>query len=137
MEMKKTFKCSLKCLTDVREMVGRFCSENSIGEIPCGEIELAVNEACTNIITHGGLNNEKESFSLSLERIKKMLAIVIRDPGKPYNFNQVNTVKSRKEFKEKRPRSGMGVYIIRQLVDAVMYHRLPDNTNELKLIKNL
>jgi len=137
MEMKKSFKTSLRCLSDVRDMVGLFCRENGIDDIKGSEIELAVNEACTNIITHGGLNSDKESFSLSLEKIKKMLAIVIKDPGKPYNFNQVNTVKNRKEFKEKRPRSGMGVYIIRQLVDAVMYHRLPDNTNELKLIKNL
>jgi anti-sigma regulatory factor (Ser/Thr protein kinase) len=137
MEMENKFKSSLKSLSDVREAVGRFCQEFDIDKIKCSEIELAVNEACTNIITHGGLDPEKDSFSLSLEKAKKMLVIIIRDPGKPYNFNQVNTVKSRKEFKEKRPRSGMGVYIIRQLVDAVMYHRLPDNTNELKLIKNL
>jgi anti-sigma regulatory factor (Ser/Thr protein kinase) len=137
MELKKNFKCSFKSLSDIRNLINRFGQDNGIDPIKCSEIELAVNEACTNIIAHGGLNPEKDGYSLSLEKIKKMLVVVISDPGKPYNFNQVSTVKNRKEFKEKRPRSGMGVYIIRQLVDAVMYHRLPDNTNELKLIKNL
>lgn len=134
--MTKSFKCSLRSLSDMRDQVIQFCRDNGVDAIKSSETELAVNEACTNIITHGGLNPEKDSFSLSLEKVRKMIVIVIRDPGKPYNFNQVNTVKNRKEFKERRPRSGMGVYIIRQLVDAVMYHRLPDNTNELKLIKN-
>ncbi len=137
METKKSFRCLLKSLSEVRDLIRNFCSENDIDKIKESEIELAVNEACTNIITHSSLNPEKDNFSLSIEKIKKMLVVVINDFGKPYNFNQVNTVKSRREFKEKRPRSGMGVYIIRQLVDAVMYHRLPDNSNELKLIKNL
>lgn len=135
--MEQTFKCSLKSLSDVREMVNTFCRDNGVDPIKTSEVELAVNEACTNIITHGELNQDDDSFTLSLEKAKKMVVAVICDPGKPYNFNQLNTVKNRKEFKEKKPRSGMGVYIIRQLVDAVMYHRLPDNRNELKLIKNL
>jgi len=75
---------------------------------------------------------------MALEKKESMIVITIMDQGRKYDFNRLKTVRDKGHLKESRPRSGMGVYIIRQLVDAVMYNYLPDiKSNELKLIKNI
>jgi len=134
--MEKKFPASLDCLEELRAFVRGFCAEQRLNDILTGELELAANEAATNIIEHAGLKS-KDHFTLALEKEKKRLSLTFRDPGKPYDFGRVATVKGAKDIQKKRPRSGMGVYIIRQLVDAVIYNALPNRQNQLQLIKNL
>ncbi|MFH0919739.1 MAG: ATP-binding protein [Fibrobacterota bacterium] len=134
--MEKSFNASLDCLDALRSAVREFCAANRMGELLCSELELAANEAATNIIEHAELK-ARDHFTLSLEKDKKRLIITFRDSGKPYDFSRVTTVNGAGDIQKKRPRSGMGVYIIRQLVDAVIYNALPDHRNELQLIKNL
>jgi anti-sigma regulatory factor (Ser/Thr protein kinase) len=134
--MEKTFNASLDCLDELRTMVREFCATHRLNDNLCSELELAANEAATNIIEHADLK-PKDRFTMSLEKDKKRLVITFRDPGKPYDFGRVATVKGASDIQKKRPRSGMGVYIIRQLVDAVIYNALPNRQNQLQLIKNL
>lgn len=134
---RKSFLCSLKSLSDVRETVETFCADLRVPDVVEGELELAANEACTNIVEHGGLNPDQDTFELSLERDNEAVVMTIRDKGRKYDFNRARSVRDKKEMKKRRPRSGMGIFIIRQLVDAVIYNHLPDKTNELKLIKYL
>src|SRR3989339_1034328 len=133
----KQFRCSLESLAPVREAVSSFCLESGVPEVVEGEIELADNEVCTNIIEHGGLDPAHDNFSIDFEKESGAVVLTIRDRGKRYDFNSAKSIKNTKEMHKKRPRSGMGVFIIRQLVDAVIYNHLPDKTNELKLVKYL
>jgi len=136
MKSSKRFKCSLESLAGVREAVTQYCDKNRLDRIKTSELELAVNEAVTNIMEHGH-TKEKDFFTLDFECDEKRIIVTLRDPGKPYDFTRAKTVKTSSEIKVKRPRSGMGVFIIRQLVDGVIYNRCQDETNELQLVKNL
>jgi anti-sigma regulatory factor (Ser/Thr protein kinase) len=135
--LKQTFTCDYKSLGDVRNFIAQFCEISKISDIIFGELELAVNEACTNIVSHSGLDPKKDKYHVSLEKKKDMAIIIIADKGKKYAYNRLRTVKNQQEIKEKSLPSGMGAFIIRQLMDAVIYNYFPDKTNELKLIKNL
>ena len=133
----KQFRSALESLSAVRQAVESFCSQSGIPDVVEGELELAINEVCTNIVEHGGLNPEKDSFQITFEKEDNAVILTIQDKGKRYDFNNSKGIKTSKEMLKKRPRSGMGVFIIRQLVDAVIYNHLADKTNELKLVKYL
>ena len=135
--LNRSFPAVFQSLEAVRELVTGFCTEGGISPMVSSELELAVNEACTNIIKHGGLSPESGSFNITAELKPGSAIITLTDQGNPYDFSNTRTIRDKTDLKEKRPPSGMGVFIIRQLVDAVMYNRIAGTTNELKLVKNL
>ncbi len=132
---QRTYSCSLKTLEEMRNFVESFGKANGIGAVPLSEVVLAVNEAVTNIIEHGGVA-ESSTYQILVNCDKSNFTITIFDNGNPYDPNKFNTATSGDDIKHRRPRSGMGVYLMRQLVDGIVYNR-NGNTNELKLVKFL
>ena len=132
--MKRSFPYSLESLAAVRQLAADFCSNSAINELVCGEMELALNEACTHIISHRGSSTQPdETFHVTLATVGAMLVASVSFPGKRYNFMQpTNTARA------KGPAMSLfAAYVTRKMVDMVMYNYLPGNINELQLIKNL
>ncbi|OGJ89454.1 MAG: hypothetical protein A2487_17530 [Candidatus Raymondbacteria bacterium RifOxyC12_full_50_8] len=136
MQKALTFPCSLKVLDTLRAETETFCRTAGMDAIASGEIELAINEACTNIVRHSGLPGAA-TFSVVLSVENGVLTAVIADKGKPFDFDQARTIKDTSDLKTKKPASGMGVFFIRKLVDTVEYRRLPGGSNELTLKKKI
>lgn len=129
------FPCRMESLDPMRDFLESFCSEESLPALAVSEMVLAVNEAVTNIMEHGAVTPEN-SYALTLEYEAGQLTVVLRDPGRPYDPNHLRTAQSGGDIKKRRPRSGMGVFLIRQLVDGIIYHRHEDG-NELRFIKKV
>jgi len=133
---EKKFPCSLESLEVMRDFMETFAVNCSMDASAMSELILAVNEAVTNIIEHGGINSATNSYSIEMESSPNEIIVTIRDTGRQYDPNSLRTASSGDDIKKRRPRSGMGVYLIRQLVDGIMYHR-NGNENILKFTKNL
>ena len=77
------------------------------------DIKVAVSEACTNIIIHSH-NHTDFSYDVIIEREEKSLAITVTDRGIGFETN---------EYIEPVPGetrgSGMGIFIVRALMDEV------------------
>ncbi|MBL8029216.1 MAG: ATP-binding protein [Fibrobacteres bacterium] len=136
MTEEKKFPCTLESLEAMRDFIEAFAKKSSISASSLTELVLAVNEAVTNIMEHGGVDGSKDSYSVNMELLPSELVVTVRDPGRQYDPNSLRTASSGADIKKRRPRSGMGVYLIRQLVDGIMYHR-DSNENVLKFIKNI
>ena len=65
----------------------------------------------------------------------EILTLQIKDDGKPFNPLEVKSTNLEKPFDE-REEGGMGVYIVRRLMDELKYKRAEGN-NVLLLRKNL
>jgi serine/threonine-protein kinase RsbW len=99
------------------------------------DIQLAVDEACANIITHGYEDMEAGSIILDLELDSNCLRVCLTDfghsfdPGKVPDPDLFALIEERKE-------GGYGVYFIKKLVDSMEYEATAEG-NKMTLTKYL
>lgn len=97
------------------------------------EVELAVDEALTNIILHGyeGAGGE---IVLSCERTKEGAVVEIRDAAQAFNPTSA-PMPDLESGADERPIGGLGIHLMRRMTDAVLYERR-DGENVLRLVKH-
>lgn len=111
-------------LSGARELVSAVARRLGFTEEGAGQVALAVDEALCNIIRHGYDRRTDKPIWLSLEALETVpgrprgLTIVLEDEARQVN---PETIKSR-DLDEVRP-GGLGVHIIRQVMDDVRYER--------------
>ena len=106
--------CELK---KVRDFIVNICSGiHSINEERTMQLEIAVNEAVTNVIKHAYKNKENESFTVSATIKEQILEIKITDRGNSFDPSKID----QPSFDGTRE-SGFGIYIIEKSVDSLVY----------------
>jgi len=129
-------------LSGAREMVAAVARRLLFTDEACGQIALAVDEALCNVIRHGYGREADHPIWISLipvggvakpgasENPTQALKIVIEDEAR-----QVDpaTIRSRK-LEDVRP-GGLGVHIIRAVMDEVTYERREGRGMRLIMIK--
>lgn len=128
-----TVNASTENLSEVREFVANHAKEEGFTSQQVSDLQLAVDEAYTNIIKHAYKNNSHEDVEINLTFDPDKLCISLFDSGNSFEPDNYNIPDIRKKIKE-RKRGGMGVYLIHQLMDSVSYHQNPDK-NEIRLCK--
>lgn len=95
-------------------------------------IELAVHEACTNIVEHAyaGVSGRIEIAFTLIEEPKQFI-IELRDRGQSFNLAAIQAPNL-----EQPQTSGYGLFLVHQLMDEVTYYPEPGN-NRWRLVKNL
>ena len=101
-----------------------------------GKIVLAVDEACTNIIKHAYQYSPNGDIILKFKLANSKFAISITDKGQHFNPNIIPEP-DLKEFHKQRKVGGLGMYLMKKLMDEVVYHSLTGSKNEVILIKYL
>ncbi len=121
-----------KFLQLVRGTVTKVSAMMGLAPELAGNITLAVDEACSNIIKHSYLNDPKGKIDLCIQFGDKQFKIVITDYGKQCDINQLKP----RDLKEIRP-GGLGLYIMNKVMDSVTYSCGIDGRNRVILIKTL
>lgn len=101
----------------------------SIEEIK--KIELAVDEACTNVIEHAYNSNSGRHFTIRTYFTAKELGIIIQDKGKPFNSKLLE----KPLFVDKSEEGGMGLILMRKIMDEVKFALKKGGEKEFHLIK--
>jgi serine/threonine-protein kinase RsbW len=123
-------------LCAVRELVGTLAKRSGFADAVASKVVLAVDEALANVMNHGyerrsdGLIDVMLYKSMSEGKLTS-LRIVIEDEGKqtdPCN------IKSR-DLDDIRP-GGLGVHIIKEVMDAVLYEKREQRGMRLTMIKD-
>ncbi len=99
------------------------------------EIELAVDEACTNIIEHAYEYDESKDIDVLVKTDLKQLAVIISDKGKSFNHKDVKMPDMQEYMKELRV-GGLGIYLMKTLMDEVNYHT-GKGVNKVHMVKYL
>jgi len=122
-------------LSGARQLVSSVAQRLGFDEMACSQIALAVDEALCNVIRHGYDRAVDRPIWLSLwpvEEGKGGLPIVIEDEAKQVDLD---AIKSRK-LEDVRP-GGLGVHIIREVMDEVKYERREGAGMRLTLVKRV
>ena len=100
------------------------------------QVNLALEEILVNIAKYAYAPNEGLiDISYEISDDSKQLKVIIRDKGKAFNPLE----KEEPDFDssvENRKIGGLGIYIVRNIMDDVKYERINDE-NVLEIIKNL
>lgn len=130
---RKRISASTKNLAEIRNFVTKYAEEQGFTADKIADIRLAVDEACTNIIKHAYQQDEREEIQIWLEFDEDQLNVIIADRGKsfdPENYHKPNLADQIK----KKKRGGMGVHLMRNLMDNITYEK-KDGSNILSMCK--
>ncbi len=101
-----------------------------LGPRKVGSVELAVEEAVTNICKYAGQDQPAE-IALACFADDTLFAVEISDDGKPFDMTAQPDPDVTAGL-EQRPLGGLGVFLIKKAADAVRYERR-DGRNRLRL----
>lgn len=119
-------------LKQVRAMTAKVTVAAGLAEKEAWSVVLAIDEACSNVIKHCCQDDPTRSIEVSIILDKNVLTVTIVDNGNPFNIDSIKP----RDIQEIKP-GGLGIHIIREVMDAVEYSHSPEGLNQLKLIKNL
>jgi len=135
-EKELLIKSRTENLTIVREFVSSAVEEVNAPQDIAGDVVLAVDEACTNIIKHAYKFFPDGDITIKLKYSNNTIIIKITDHGSPFSPDAVPTPDLKKYFEEKRV-GGLGMYLMKSLMDDVHYKSVPGKYNQVVLTKKL
>ena len=119
----------------VGAVVRWFARQAGLGEEACEELEVAVDEACTNVIRHAFPEANSGEMTIICSASASGLEVTIQDQGKP--FDPKEGVEIAREKRSRDPASGgMGLLLIDQLNDAARYQWDEERGNSFTLVKH-
>lgn len=122
---------------DRLEQICNFVSEAAeaagLNETASSRCQLAVDEACTNIIEHGYEGEDRGSIEIVCQPAAGELKITIHDHAPPFDAAAIPEPKLNLDVEDMGV-GGLGLYFMRQVMDAVEFS-YENGGNTLVLIK--
>ncbi|MDD5728497.1 MAG: SpoIIE family protein phosphatase [Victivallales bacterium] len=131
-----TLAANVEELPKLQNYLEQACSRNGLGINIENHLQIAAEEVFLNIVNHA-YENKKGTVSIRFGCIpeSRSVQLVFTDSGKPYD-PQLAAGPDLSEVIEERAPGGLGVFLIKELVDSVDYQRKADK-NILILTKTL
>jgi anti-sigma regulatory factor (Ser/Thr protein kinase) len=125
----------LSQLATIRRFVLKVGSELGLDECTIDDLQLATEEACTNVIRHG-YGGQGGTIELSIEAAGGGVRVTVRDWGKSFDPEAVPIPDVTAPLEERRL-GGLGLYLMRHLMDEVSFEFDADEGNTLTMFKRL
>ncbi len=132
---KTTFPADFTNLDAIRDFAGGAAEAAGFSGKDVYAVQLAVDEACSNVIEHAYDGITGGEIEVSCEVKDDTITIVIHDHGKEFDITKVRVPNLSKNLEE-REVGGLGVYLIRKLMDEVHFESSATTGNYLTLVKH-
>ena len=119
-------------LNDMREFLETAVLTLGGSDDDAGDLVLAVNEAVTNVLLHG-YDSRPGPVTICVEVVDNDLRVILTDSAPLFDPTRVPPPDIVLPL-EDRPLGGLGVHMMRQLTDELLYRPLADG-NELIFVK--
>jgi serine/threonine-protein kinase RsbW len=127
---------STQNLSMIREFVVGIGQQAGIGASEINKLELAVDEACANVIEHAYEYEKTKEILVSATFDEESLKITVEDTGRGFDPNSVPQADLRR-LVTGRKSGGLGLRLINTLMDEVHYENLPGEKNQLRMIMRI
>jgi serine/threonine-protein kinase RsbW len=121
-------------LDEIREFVGDVARQGGFSPKDVYAVQLAADEAASNIIEHAYEGVTGGELEISCRLNGDSIVITLHDDGKPFDPSQVRDPNLGADLAE-RQIGGLGVYLMRKLMDEVRYHSESGTGNLLTMKK--
>jgi len=138
--LERTFVLKVPSSTENLAMIRDFVT--SIGEqagftpLEVGQLELAVDEACANVMEHAYGRDLTKEVSVRATLDEDRVEIDVIDTGQYFDPAAVEQVELDKLISNRKS-GGLGMRLMKTLMDEVHYEIIPGKKNELRMIKRL
>ena len=129
-----TFPARFEFLDEIRDLVAEVAREGGFSEKEVYSLQLAADEAASNIIEHAYAGISNASLDVTCDINNDILTITMRDNGKPFDPSKVKQPNLKADLSE-RQIGGLGMYLMRKLMDDVRYEANSRTGNLLTMIK--
>jgi serine/threonine-protein kinase RsbW len=123
-------------LAMIRDFVNGIGLRAGLSANEIGKLELAVDEACANVIEHAYGPEVTKEVSIRATVDEESIQIDIVDTGTGFDPGQISQ-KDLGQLVSERKSGGLGMRLIKTLMDEVHYEVIPGQKNELRMIKRL
>ena len=123
-------------LAMIREFVSNICAQAGLDETDVGKVELAVDEACANVIEHAYGNDTSNDVLIRATFDDEELRIDVVDTGRGFDPNSVQQEELERLVAERKS-GGLGMRLIKSFMDEVRYEIEPGQKNELHMMKRI
>ena len=110
-------------LASLERSLREFAEHHGIGEQDVLGVNLVLEELVSNVILHGGHDDDLEhEILIRLSIADGILRIEVEDDGRPFDPQDAPPPDLEAPL-EQRPVGGLGLHLVRELVDELDYHR--------------
>jgi serine/threonine-protein kinase RsbW len=130
----RTFPAKFEYLDEIREFVAGIARDGGFNDKEVYSLQLAADEAASNIIEHAyeGLPDGVIRITCDMQGME--IVITMHDDGKPFDPSKVKQPNLKANLSE-RQIGGLGLYLMRKLMDKVEYESTPGAGNLLTMRK--
>ena len=120
---------AIECVTEWAQRAG-------FDERALYEMQLAVDEACANVVDHAYQGADPGDIEVSCRLDDQILTVRVRDWGTGFDLTDVADPDLDAPLEE-RTLGGLGLFLVRQVMDDVQFRSDPELGNELMMSKRL
>lgn len=118
----------------IREFVTGIARKVGFREEETSKIELAVDEACTNVIEHAYNKDERKLIDIVIQIDKQRFTITVTDQGRGFDHKRIQKTDMKRYLEEKRV-GGLGIHLMKTLMDEIDFDVIGGRRNQVKMVK--
>jgi serine/threonine-protein kinase RsbW len=127
---------STENLAMIREFVTAVGRQAHLEETDISNLELAVDEACANVIEHAYGHDITKEVVVRAKFDDESMRISVIDEGRGFDPDKTPQ-DSVEQLIHERKSGGLGIRLIKKLMDEVSYEIVPGQKNELHMTKKI
>lgn len=135
-EREITNEASLDNLAAFRSFVEECSRDSNLSVSLTYDLVLAVDEVCTNIITHGYEGTTPGPVTVKFHSDKDKVTITISDKGTRFHPGEAPVPDLEADWLE-RPIGGLGLFLMGEVADEIKYETDAEKVNHLTVIKRI
>jgi serine/threonine-protein kinase RsbW len=128
------FPARFEFLDEIRDFVAKVAREGGFSDKVIYSLQLAADEAASNIIEHAYAGVQDAHLDVTCKVDDDHIVIIMQDTGKPFDPSSVQDPNIAADLSE-RQIGGLGVYLMRKIMDTVRYETHPRTGNMLIMTK--
>lgn len=137
MDRKETrvFPARYESLAAIDQFVAGAAQQASFDESTVYQVQLAVDEACSNIIEHAYGGEGAGVIECTYHVKDDLITVVLRDHGQPFDPDAVPEPNLSTDLEE-RDEGGLGLHLMRRIMDEVEFDFESEEGNVLTMVKS-
>lgn len=128
------FSARFEFLDEIREFVAQVARKGGFSEKAVYSLQLAADEAASNIIEHAYEGVTDAFLDVTCEMQGDTIVITMHDTGKSFDPSTVQEPNLTGDLSE-RQIGGLGIFLMRKIMDTVRYESSPRTGNLLVMTK--
>lgn len=131
-----TLPAILDSLAQISAFITSATKRAGLDDHSAWQVQLAVDEAATNIIQHGYARPGEGDINLAWHTTSDAFVVTLRDHGRRFNPDDVPAPDITSPLEERQP-GGLGIYLMSRLMDSVRFEFDAQQGNLLTMVKHI